>query len=170
MDEVGEGMYLTEVGEGEPLVEDEVVQGGLLPLLAASVAYAADGTLRRWRTHRCDKINSSDLIPRPPAGSRAANPPGNDPKPPKSSAAAGATGGGAAGGGAKGGRREGGGGGCAHCSKAVQDETSMNSTNASSISLRREGGRPPTTHRQRVRVCIRWSAPAIRRRRLGRRV
>ena len=34
-------MYLTEVGEGEPLVEDEVVQGGLLPLLAASVAYAA---------------------------------------------------------------------------------------------------------------------------------
>ena len=35
-------MYLTEVGEGEPLVEDEVVQGGLLPLLAASVAYAAD--------------------------------------------------------------------------------------------------------------------------------
>ena len=43
MDEVGEGMYLTEVGEGEPLVEDEVVQGGLLPLLAASVAYAGGG-------------------------------------------------------------------------------------------------------------------------------
>ena len=43
-------MYLTEVGEGEPLVEDEVVQGGLLPLLAASVAYAADaaGGHGRW--------------------------------------------------------------------------------------------------------------------------
>ena len=36
-------MYLTEVGEGEPLVEDEVVQGGLLLLLAASAAYAAGG-------------------------------------------------------------------------------------------------------------------------------
>ena len=41
VDEVGGGMKLTEVGEGEPLVEDEVVQGGLLLLLAASAAYAA---------------------------------------------------------------------------------------------------------------------------------